>query len=172
VLARRKGYDWYVAGIAGDTAYNVEVNFSFLQESPAFYDMTLITDGENSKSFSEQSDTVSRSETIQVEIPQYGGWAARLINLNPSMISAGSAGLKHQSFSRASTVRMQTAAAGRLRVPIDFRDKPLRLLCYSLNGQMVGTCRLNALESGDVSAYLKLPAGVYLVRWKAVEKIK
>lgn len=172
VLARRKGYDWYVAGIAGDTARNVEVNLSFLQESPAVYDMTLITDGTDGRSFSERSDSVSRSEAVQVEIPQYGGLVARLINLNPIINRAGSIVARHRSLSRGSMVKIQTAAPGPLTVPIDFRDKQVRLSCYSLNGRLVGTCLLTASGTVDVSSYLHLPVGIYFVRWKAGERVR
>ena len=169
VLARRKGFDWYVAGIAGDTARSVEVNLSFLQESGVLYDMELITDGANSKSFSEQRDTISRTDVLKINIPQYGGWCARLINLNPVMGSVSPAAPKHQSGPRGKIVKIQSVAAGRLAVPHDFKGRQLKISCYSLGGRLAATCCFIAKESVDPSAFMRVPIGAFIVKWEIME---
>ena len=48
VIARRKGNDWFVGGINGETARNIEIDFSFLQNETT-YIAKIYTDDEHVK---------------------------------------------------------------------------------------------------------------------------
>ena len=89
VLARRKGNDWYVAGIAGDTARAMTVKLSFLPNAPAAYQMTLIADGATAKTFSEIVDTVGSGDSITINVPLRGGWVAKFLNIIPPVALRG-----------------------------------------------------------------------------------
>ncbi len=78
VMARRKGADWYVAGINSDRREkNQKLDFSFLPEGTT-YKLTLIADGKHDKSFSVKYAVVDNKTTIDVNMLRRGGFAAYL----------------------------------------------------------------------------------------------
>jgi alpha-glucosidase len=82
VLARRRGTEWYIAGINGDTAVTVaEVPLRFL--GGGTYDVGLISDGEEQRSFALSTATLTLRDTMTVELAPRGGFAARLVPRQP-----------------------------------------------------------------------------------------
>ena len=78
VLARRRGTDWYVAGINGDTATAVvEVPLRFL--GAGSYNVNLISDGEVQRSFANATAILSGRDTMSVEVAARGGFTARFV---------------------------------------------------------------------------------------------
>ena len=83
VLARRRGTEWYIGGINGDTAVAVaEVPLTFL--APAGYDVGLIADGEDDRSYQYATERLTNRDTITVELAPRGGFAARLVLRRPT----------------------------------------------------------------------------------------
>jgi alpha-glucosidase len=77
VLARRKGDDWYVGGINGEeSAATVRLNFSFLEQGD--YRATIITDGNDDRSFQESSFDARRDNEREVRMRPRGGFVIRL----------------------------------------------------------------------------------------------
>jgi hypothetical protein len=74
-LARRKGKDWYVAGINGENAAReVSLPLAFLD---AFvHTQALIMDGADRTSLGERSGNVTQADTLKVSLLPYGGFAA------------------------------------------------------------------------------------------------
>jgi len=78
VMARRKGADWYVAGInSGRWEKKQKLNFSFLPEGATFK-LTLIADGKHDKTFSVKYLVVDNKTTLDVTMLRRGGFAASL----------------------------------------------------------------------------------------------
>ncbi|HET8655083.1 MAG TPA: glycoside hydrolase family 97 catalytic domain-containing protein [Longimicrobiaceae bacterium] len=77
VLARREGDDWYVGGISGEeTALHLPVDLSFL--GAGSYDLLLIRDGADPRSFQSQRRVVRAGDTIPVDVLPRGGFAMRI----------------------------------------------------------------------------------------------
>ena len=76
VLARRRGTDWYVGAITSDTMVSIaEVPLRFL--GAGTYDVALISDGEDVDRFAYATETLSRRDTMTVELAPRGGFVAR-----------------------------------------------------------------------------------------------
>jgi alpha-glucosidase len=79
VLARRNGTAWFVGGINGEkTGKHLSVPLAFLPQGR--YAMTLITDGNNSKSFRDRKAEVKSGESVQVDVLACGGF---VMEINP-----------------------------------------------------------------------------------------
>jgi alpha-glucosidase len=83
ILARRKGSDWYLAGINGrQIAEQVNVPLAFLASANSAeagqgrYAMTLIADGKEPRTFDTRSQNVASRDSISVNLGPYGGFAA------------------------------------------------------------------------------------------------
>lgn len=77
-LARRKGEDWYIAGInAEDMEKKQTILFPFLPEGKQ-YRLTLITDGDHDKDLASQYQVVNRSSIVNVSLLRRGGFVASL----------------------------------------------------------------------------------------------
>jgi hypothetical protein len=77
-LARRKGEDWYIAGInAEDMEKKQTILFPFLPEGQQ-YRLTLITDGDHDKDLASQYQVVNRSSIVNVSLLRRGGFVASL----------------------------------------------------------------------------------------------
>ncbi len=77
VMARQRDGNWYVGGINGEPADKpVKIDLSFLEEGE--FDMLLIKDGETSREFSIENRPVRSAQTIELVMPAFGGFAARL----------------------------------------------------------------------------------------------
>lgn len=74
VIARRKGSEWFIAGINGEDKHkSLDVDLSFLQKE---YNVLSIVDGENSNSF--KISTMAKPEKLKIEMLPYGGFSLRL----------------------------------------------------------------------------------------------
>jgi Glycosyl-hydrolase 97 C-terminal, oligomerisation len=83
VLARRRGTEWFLGGINGDTAMAVAmVPLNFL--ALAGYDVSLIADGEDDRSFQYATQQLTNRDTITVELAPRGGFVARLVLRRPA----------------------------------------------------------------------------------------
>lgn len=76
VLARRRGRDWFVAGINGErTPKSIKLPLTFLGAGK--YKLSLITDGENPRSFSHEERAAESGATLEINLAARGGFAAR-----------------------------------------------------------------------------------------------
>jgi hypothetical protein len=83
VLARRRGTDWYVAGISADSMIDtVEVPLRFL--GAGTYDVGLISDGEVPRSVANATTTLTGRDTMTVELAPRGGFSARFVSRRPA----------------------------------------------------------------------------------------
>jgi hypothetical protein len=83
VLARRRGTEWWLGGINGDTSIAVaEIPLTFL--ATAGYDVSLIADGEDDRSFQLATQRLTNRDTITVEMAARGGFSARLVLRRPT----------------------------------------------------------------------------------------
>ncbi|MBO9564237.1 MAG: glycoside hydrolase family 97 catalytic domain-containing protein [Niastella sp.] len=81
IMARRKGNDWYMAGINGEIRpKKKKITFGFLKQGVK-YKMTLMADGQHDKAFDIQQHVVDQSTTIEVQLLRRGGFAASLVPL-------------------------------------------------------------------------------------------
>jgi hypothetical protein len=77
-LARRKGEDWYIAGInAEDMEKKQTIRFHFLPEGKQ-YKLTLTADGKHDKDLATQYLVVNRSSTVNVLLLRRGGFVGSL----------------------------------------------------------------------------------------------
>jgi hypothetical protein len=77
-LARRKGNDWYVAGINAEIKEKTrKIQLSFLPEG-IHYKLTLIADGKHDKEFSTKYLVVDKSSFVEIKMLRRGGFAASL----------------------------------------------------------------------------------------------
>ncbi|RUA31856.1 MAG: glycoside hydrolase family 97 protein [Bacteroidetes bacterium] len=81
VVAKRKGEDWYIAGITNDKTREIEVDFSFLEKEKQF-SMELFTDGINADKYATDYKRVKRNiqsgDTLLVKMMFDGGFAAKI----------------------------------------------------------------------------------------------
>jgi alpha-glucosidase len=78
LLARRKGRDWYVAGLNGQaSARRVVVPLRFLDSGA--YDAALISDTAEPRSFAHQEMTIRRGDALRVDLRGRGGFVLRLV---------------------------------------------------------------------------------------------
>jgi hypothetical protein len=76
VVARRDGDTWYVGGLNADTAQSARVNLAFLGSDS--WQMTLIRDGAEDRTFDNSTRAVTSAETIEVLMRARGGFVMRL----------------------------------------------------------------------------------------------
>jgi hypothetical protein len=77
VVARKRGNDWFVAGISGtETPQTVTVDLSML--GPAAHTLAIVTDGNGPRSLTGATRTVAAGETLTMELLPRGGFVARL----------------------------------------------------------------------------------------------
>jgi alpha-glucosidase len=80
-MARRKGNDWYIAGINGEQREKRKsIKLDFLADDVK-YKLTLITDGAHDKEFSTQYMMVDKSSTIDVKMLRRGGFAGTIVSM-------------------------------------------------------------------------------------------
>jgi len=79
VIARRKGFDWYVGGINSDGRIERTQNlkFYFLPKGKS-YKLTLISDGKHDKVFSTKYMVVNNSSVVDIKMLRRGGFVAHL----------------------------------------------------------------------------------------------
>jgi hypothetical protein len=76
VVARRAGDAWYVGGISGlEAPQETRVEMSFL--GPGSWQMTLIRDGEDDRTFATASRAVTSRDTIEVVMRPRGGFVMK-----------------------------------------------------------------------------------------------
>jgi alpha-glucosidase len=72
VLARRSGSSWYVGGISGDEeTRELTLDLSFLKGD---YTMTLFQEGDNPRSFREDSSPITSTDSLTVTLRPKGGF--------------------------------------------------------------------------------------------------
>jgi hypothetical protein len=77
IIARKKGTQWYIGGISGkDEPQTLNVNFDFLGEGN--YNLQLIKDGDDAKSFAKESVKVKRGDVISLKCLPRGGFVGVL----------------------------------------------------------------------------------------------
>jgi len=75
-FARRKGNDWFVAVVNGTDARNVKVNLGFLGKGS--YGSVMVKDKAGDTGAVElEARTMTRGETVTVDMQPGGGWVAR-----------------------------------------------------------------------------------------------
>ncbi|MRX40216.1 glycoside hydrolase family 97 protein [Flavobacterium sp. LC2016-23] len=77
IIARKKGNQWYLGGLNGkDTGQTLKINFSFLEKGN--FNVKLIKDGENDKSFSIEVLKVKKGDILNIGCLPRGGFVAVL----------------------------------------------------------------------------------------------
>ncbi|MFW5759925.1 MAG: glycoside hydrolase family 97 catalytic domain-containing protein [Cyclobacteriaceae bacterium] len=77
VVARRKGDSWYVGGINGqDQNKQITITFDFLANET--YQVQIISDGSDNRSFSNRELEVIRTSEATVEMLPYGGFVMQI----------------------------------------------------------------------------------------------
>lgn len=77
VVARRKGKDWFVAGLNGtNEARDMMVDFSFLDKGK--YGVTIIADGTDEKQLLTKKRTVSQKSKLNIHTLPQGGFAIHI----------------------------------------------------------------------------------------------
>ena len=78
VIARRSGDTWFIGGITGQDACDVNIDLSFLGEGK--WKMTLFTDGINSERHAEDYKKVENevNGSLTVHMSKGGGFALKL----------------------------------------------------------------------------------------------
>ncbi|MBN2374812.1 MAG: glycoside hydrolase family 97 protein [Sedimentisphaerales bacterium] len=80
VIARRKGKLWYVGGISGrEGASKLKVDFCFLPTGK--FEVQLVGDGEDERSFRAEELTVTAEQSRDVEVAALGGFVMRLVEV-------------------------------------------------------------------------------------------
>jgi hypothetical protein len=79
IIARQKGFAWYIGGINAETRVEKKktLEFDFLPEGTK-YKLTLIADGEHDKEFFTQYMVVDKSSFVEVKMLRRGGFVAIL----------------------------------------------------------------------------------------------
>ena len=83
VIARRKGNDWYIGGINGETARNVLLDFSFLEENQN-YKAKLYTDDETVETRTHvkiEENQISNKSKLNLNVKSNNGFAMRITKL-------------------------------------------------------------------------------------------
>lgn len=81
VIARQKDDTWYVGGINGEEREKeIEIDFSFLGEGN--YEAVVITDGENSTSFSIAESNITSRSREAVRVRSIGGFVMKITKSN------------------------------------------------------------------------------------------
>jgi hypothetical protein len=77
VIARKKGNQWYIGGLNGkDENQTLNISFDFLDGGN--YNLQLIKDGKDTKSFSYESVKVNKGDTVKVDCLPRGGFVGTL----------------------------------------------------------------------------------------------
>jgi alpha-glucosidase len=80
VLARRKGYEWYIGAMTNWTDREFEIDLSFLDERR--YEAMRWQDGpnahRNAQDFVKESSIVDSNTKLKIKLAPGGGWAAIL----------------------------------------------------------------------------------------------
>ena len=77
IIARKKGNKWYIGGLNGENeSQTLKITFHFLGRGN--YNLQLIKDGKDSKSFSYESVNVMKGDTIKVDCLPRGGFVGVL----------------------------------------------------------------------------------------------
>ncbi|RYY71719.1 MAG: glycoside hydrolase family 97 protein [Chitinophagaceae bacterium] len=79
LLARKKGDDWYVGGMTGDSSHLANIDFSFLDDKS--YTATIMQDGVNVEKFAEDFSISSKeiNKSSRLSIPMYKGGGLGII---------------------------------------------------------------------------------------------
>jgi hypothetical protein len=78
VVARRKGADWYVAGISGtETPQIVTVDLSVL--GPGAHTLAIIADGSGPRALTDATKTVAAGAKLTLDLLPRGGFVARVV---------------------------------------------------------------------------------------------
>ena len=83
VIARRKGNDWFVGGINGKTARQIEIDFTFL-ESGATYNAKVYTDDETVKTRTQvkiEAIEVSNDSKLHLDLKSNNGFVMHITKL-------------------------------------------------------------------------------------------
>lgn len=73
ILARKKGEDWFIAGINGEEiSKNITIDFSFLPKGD--FDGVFIKDAEDPRSFDSENIHITSSDKLAVKMNNFGGF--------------------------------------------------------------------------------------------------
>ena len=77
IVARRSSNAWYVGAISGrDAADRMKVPLAFL--GPGAWEVTLIRDGSDDRTFEASTRFVTARDTIDVDVRAHGGFVCRI----------------------------------------------------------------------------------------------
>jgi len=81
IIARRKGNEWYIGGLNGKaTPQTLVLHFNFLKAGN--YELQLIKDGRDDRSFSPEKIKIKNTDSIKVDCLAQGGFAGVIKRIN------------------------------------------------------------------------------------------
>lgn len=87
LIAKKKGYNWYVGGMTNWDARSIEVDFSFLPENIT-YQATILKDAPEASTqptkYSYQTQTINKNTKLNFDMAKGGGFVIRLIDTSSS----------------------------------------------------------------------------------------
>ena len=82
IIARKKGKDWYIAGINGENvSKEVELDLSFLP--PGSFDFILLQDGSSRDDLQTSRRAITRDEKLKINMIENGGFVAKTGSIRP-----------------------------------------------------------------------------------------
>ena len=138
IMARRKGNDWYVAGISALAAKTMSVPLSFLKEGSYTVDLYKDSTGGTKYTMAKQTVTVNPSTPLSVWVKLNGGFCCRIPNsFQPPVSTIQHSGAtiearKQSTMSRLSLYHLARGAANGQKLQngdriVDMRGKTLKL---------------------------------------------
>lgn len=152
IMARRKGNDWFVAGISGVTAKTMSVSLPFLKAGSYTVDIYKDTTGSSKYTMTKNSITVDPSSPLSLWVNNNGGFCFKVPNSYQVPVAIQS----KDNISSPKNVTNNTGKKGVCRFVYDGTGNK-----QVLNGSV---SVVNILGKTMVSrgAETKLPAGVYV----------
>ena len=135
IMARRKGNDWYVAGISALAAKTMNVPLSFLKEGSYTVDLYKDSTGGTKYTMAKQTVTVNPSTPLSVWVKLNGGFCCRIPNSFTGVSNAPESGKaiparKHGGMDRLKLYHLVRGAAGgsplRADRIVDMRGKTVK----------------------------------------------
>ena len=138
IVARRKGNDWYVAGIFAGAAQTVNIPISFLKTGSYTVDLYKDSTGGTKYTMTKQTITINTSTPLSVWIKANGGFCCRIPNsYQPTVSTIPYSGnkiepQKHSVTTRLSLYHIVQGAANGQKLQngdriVDIRGKTLKL---------------------------------------------
>lgn len=151
ILARRKGNDWFVAGISGVTAKTMNVSLSFLKAGTYTVDIYKDTTGTSKYTMTKKSITVDPSSPLSIWVNNNGGFCFKVPNSYQVAVGVNPA--------EKNTSQMNAAKVNSKSLQRFVYEGAANKQLLNGSGSVVNILGKTMISAG---AATKLPAGVYV----------